>query len=163
MPSTVIKPIVFTLIVLTANAESANSEKPQWRRGYNNQWCIQMASKEACLPVGAELTRFEKHYAWWHKWEELGHVIQIKYDAEAPAYDDSMLSSQCLVLRSSFGNRSVLVTELATESEEEQSNTIGIFVVVFDDKFAITLSGTNPARMRDIASSLVEQWSSISQ
>lgn len=164
MPQSSCRAILFTLLTLTVIGEPASAEgpeQPEWRRGYENQWCIQLGMKEACLPVGVELTRFEELHAWWHQWDELGHVIQIKYDLVAPKYDESVLSSQCLVLKSSFGDQNVLVTELASDPDEDNSSRIGIFVIVFDERFAISLSGTDPARMREIAESLMQQWSSI--
>jgi len=162
MPTTAIKLIPLLLLAWASAGYAETEAEPEWRRGINNKWCIQFADKETCLPDGVEVTRFEPDHAWWHSVERFEHVLQIRYDAEVPQYDDSLLASQCLVLRSSFGYRDVLATELATEPNEETSRYITMFVIVFDDKFAITLSGTDPDRMRNIASSLIEQWSPYS-
>jgi hypothetical protein len=169
MPMRLFKSVLFTLVALIVvgemaiAAEPAEPAGPEWRHGYDNQWCFRMSYKEACLPAGFELTKFEPGHAWWHQWNEPGHVIQIKYEGYLPDYDDSILASQCLVLQSSFGTRHVQVTELATDTTEEDSHSVSILVAVFDERFSITLSGTELERMRAIAHSLAEEWSSIAQ
>lgn len=150
--------LLFALISNEGRANAAEPVTPEWRRSYDNQWCFETEYRSACLPIGFELTRFETDFAWWHQWRQLGHVIQIKYDAEAPEYDDSILASECLVLVSSFGTRYVQITELATDETKEDSHHVSLFVAVFDDQFSITVSGTDSVRMRWIINSLTDQW-----
>ena len=156
--------IFSVLTALFANAVAEEIQEPWWRLDTEDRWCFYLPEKQACLPATFVVTEFEAGHAQWKYWKENGPSYLIRYKIGSPMdTGDTLLNGDAFLIKSSFGNHSVQVTEWSANLSKKGAHKLSVFVVEFDGTFSLTLLGTDTEGLRTLAHSLSEQWSVASE
>ena len=157
---------IFCLALATIGYASSEGDN-RWVHNGEAGWCLLFDANEICLPSEYDLTTFGNGYAEFRSRPDSAARSLINY-ASSPFRTpteqlNSLILSDTLVQANTQYHGELTIIEFVPPiSQLEEMHGVTLFILIFGDRFTLTVFGPRHDENKELARALWAQWSASS-